>query len=107
MTASTGKGSRAKGATAERELRDIFREAGYECERTPHSGSLEWMKGDLSKLPWHVEAKRQEATRIDEWHTKACEESGDKPALLIYRRSRQPWRVVLLLADFLRLMEKE
>jgi hypothetical protein len=78
-----------------------------ETHRTPHSGALEWLKGDVTGFPGaHIEVKRCEALRIDEWCDKACTEADGKPALLIYRKSRRPWRVVLTLEAFLRLMEE-
>ncbi len=101
----SSKSSRTKGANAEREVTAILTEAGYECHRTPHSGALSWMKLDITGAPWPIEVKRCETTRIDEWHTKACEDAKG-PAILIYRRSRQPWRCVLLLSDFLKLVER-
>lgn len=101
----SGRSSRTKGAAAEREVRDILREAGYACERTPYSGALAWLPGDLTGTPWFVEVKRCEALRIPEWSAKAEEQAEGKPALVIFRRSREPWRVCLRLSDFLKLME--
>lgn len=101
-----GRAARQKGANAEREVVALLAEAGYDVHRTPHSGALEWMKGDVVGFPGcHVEVKRHEALRIPEWCAKAEAEAGGKPALLIFRRSREPWRVVMLLDDFLKLME--
>lgn len=102
----SGRASRAKGSAAEREVVAILKEHGYDCHRTPHSGALEWMPGDITGTPWHIEVKRHEALRLDEWSQKAESEAGEKVTLLIYRRSHQPWRVCLRLADFLRLMER-
>lgn len=102
----SGRSSRTKGANAEREVVAILNEHGYDCHRTPHSGALEWLKGDVTGFPGcHIEIKRQETLRISEWCEKAEAEADGKPALLIFRRSREPWRVVLSLEDFLRLME--
>lgn len=43
--------SREKGARFEREVRDIFRAAGFpECERVPNSGGL-WLPSDLARVP--------------------------------------------------------
>ena len=96
---------RVKGSTAEREVVEILKAAGYDVRRCPHSGALEWMKGDVVGAPWHVEVKRCEAVRIGEWCVQAERQADGRPALVIYRRSREPWRVVLRLEDFLRLME--
>jgi Holliday junction resolvase len=97
----SGKTARAKGAAAEREVVKILEQAGFPAHRTPYSGGLWWMKGDVTGTPWYVEVKRCETTRIDEWCRKAEVEAKGKPALLIYRRSHEPWRVVLLLDTFL------
>jgi hypothetical protein len=65
------------------------------------------MKGDITGMPgFHIEVKRCEALRISEWMKKAGEEADDKIALLIFRRSREPWRVCLDLGSFLRLVER-
>lgn len=98
--------SRTKGSGAEREVVGILKEAGYDVRRCPYSGALEWMKGDIVGTDWHIEVKRQEALRIVEWCVKAEAEAEDKVALLIFRRSREPWRVCLLLEDFLKMMEE-
>jgi Holliday junction resolvase len=102
----TGRASKAKGSAAEREVVEILNAAGYDVHRTPHSGALTWLKGDVMGFPGvHIEVKRCEALRIDEWCDKAAGEADGKPALLIYRKSRRPWRVVLSLEAFLKLME--
>lgn len=102
-----GRASKAKGSAAEREVVGILAASGYDVHRTPHSGALEWLKGDICGFPGcHIEVKRQEALRISEWCAKAEAEAEGKPALLIFRRSREPWRVVLKLEDFLRMVEE-
>jgi Holliday junction resolvase len=101
----TGRASRVKGATAEREVVEILKAAGYDVHRTPHSGALEWLKGDVCGTQFHIEVKRHESLRISEWCAKAEGEAGGKPALLIFRRSREPWRVCISLESFLKLLE--
>jgi Holliday junction resolvase len=102
----SGRASRVKGAAAEREVVAILQEAGYQVHRTPHSGALEWLKGDVTGFPGcHIEVKRQEALRVSEWCAKAEADAEGKPALLVFRRSREPWRVCIRLDDFLHLME--
>lgn len=86
----------------------MLRSAGYDVRRTPHSGALEWLKGDVVGFPGcHIEIKRQETLRVSEWAAKAEREANGRPALLIFRRSREPWRVCLTLDSFLQLMEDE
>lgn len=100
----SGKAARAKGANAEREVRDILRAAGYDAQRTPYSGALEWMPGDISGTPFLIEVKRQEKLCIPAWCEKAEQQANGKVALVVFRRSREPWRVVLRLDQFLRLV---
>lgn len=103
----TGRSARAKGAGAEREVVDILVQHGYDAHRTPHSGALVWMPGDVTGVPGiFIEVKRCEQVRIDEWSEKAELQADGKVPVVVYRRSRQPWRVVLRLEDFLELMER-
>ena len=104
----TGRASKTKGATAEREVVAILNEHGFDVHRQPHSGALSWAKGDVTGWPgFSVEIKRCESLRIPDWCRQAerqCAE-GDVP-LVIFRRSREPWRVVVPLDAFLRLVER-
>ncbi len=101
-----GKSAKAKGANAEREVVEILKAAGYDVHKQPHSGALSWLPGDVAGFPGcFIEVKRQEALRIAEWCGKAESQAEGKPALLIFRRSREPWRVCLRLHDFLRFLE--
>lgn len=65
------------------------------------------LAGDLMGFTgYHVEAKRQETIKIHEWTRQTdldCPE-GSQP-LLAYRRSREPWRVVITLDHFLDLVQ--
>lgn len=77
----SGRSARVKGASAEREVVDVLREHGWDAHRTPHSGALVWMPGDVTGTPWFIEVKRCEQTRIGEWMQKAIEQAGSKIAL--------------------------
>jgi Holliday junction resolvase len=102
----SGRSAKAKGSNAEREIVEILNAAGYDVHRTPHSGALEWLKGDVTGFPGcHIEVKRCESLRIPEWCRKAEAEAEGKTALLIFRRSWEPWRVCVRLDEFLRMME--
>lgn len=103
----SGRAARAKGAGAEREIVGILQEHGYDAHRTPHSGALVWMPGDISGVPGQFwEVKRQERVSVDEWCEKAELQADGKIPVVVYRKSRSPWRVVLRLEDFLELMER-
>jgi Holliday junction resolvase len=96
-----GKSSRDKGARGEREVCAIFREAGYDVNRTPNSGGLH-IAGDVQGVSgYHVEVKRQETLHLDQWSEQAEAECGEAIPLVIYRRSGKPWRVSMRLSDWL------
>ncbi len=62
---------------------------------------------DISGLPGiHVECKRAEALRLSEWMAQArrdAERFGDGAPTIFFRRNREPWAVVMLLEDWLKL----
>lgn len=102
--------SRRKGANSERELAGILtaglQALGHDIEvrRTPASGGK--TKGDLYGLPgYHVEAKRREKIAIHQWMAQAEADApeGSIP-LVIFRRSHEPWSVVLSLDAFIPLI---
>jgi hypothetical protein len=96
---------RRKGAAGEVEVRDIFREVGFDCDRTPNSGALR-ITGDLyGDVPAHLEVKRQETARPWQWWEQA---TGDAPAgvmpIVAFRRSRSPWLAIVSLEQLATLM---
>lgn len=102
---TSGKASQRKGADGERELAAVLREYGYEIKR---GGSMSFGEvPDLVGLPGvHVEAKRCEQVRLSEWMKQAEKDSKrfrDGMPVVFHRRSREPWRVTMNLADFMRL----
>lgn len=95
-----GRSSRVKGAVGEREVRDLLREAGFAARR---DGRLdEDLVHDIDG--WHLEVKRRETYRIDEWLEQTERDAGGRKPLLIFRKSRQPWRAVIRLEDLLPLL---
>lgn len=98
-----GKRSQRKGADGERELAAILREYGYTVER---GGSMSFGEvPDLVGLPGiHIEVKRCEQVRLSEWMQQAETDSKrfrDGMPVVFHRRSREPWRVTMSLADFM------
>ena len=93
----SGRRSQAKGANGERELAAILRGCGYDIQR---GGSLSFGKEpDLSGLPGvHIECKRAETLRLSEWMAQAerdAQRFQDGAPAVFFRRSREPWRVVM------------
>ena len=102
---TSGKASQRKGADGERELAAVLREYGYEIKR---GGSMSFGEvPDLVGLPGvHVEVKRCEQVRLSEWMQQAEADSKrfrDGMPVVFHRRSREPWRVTMNLADFMQL----
>ena len=106
--------SRAKGARGEYLVRDMLREhVGYQFERVPSSGALEYLKGDLyvphAKNNFCIEVKNYEASPLSDkiftapktnnlikWWTKLERqaESGNQKPLLFFKYNRSPVFVV-------------
>jgi Holliday junction resolvase len=95
---------RRKGVTGELEVRDVFRAAGFDCDRTPNSGGLR-IRGDLiGTVPVHIEVKRQERLQLWEWIAQAEQDAAGAVAVVAFRRSRSAWRADLDLARFAALL---
>lgn len=96
--------SRQKGAAAEREVAQILHTYGFEATR---DGRLD---SDLKHnvQGFHFEVKRRETLALPEWTRQAEEDAPESviPAV-IYRSSRQPWRVSHPLESLLRLLKLE
>lgn len=96
--------SRAKGAAAEREVVEILRAAGWPQARRSSDGRAQAERGDVVRGPagFHLEVKRREKIHVVEWCHQAEREAHptDRP-VVIWRRSREPWRVVQLLDDWM------
>jgi len=93
-----------KGAGGERELAALLREYGYDIRR---GGSLSFgAVPDLTGLSGiHIECKRCEVLRLSEWMQQARRDAdrfGGLPAVF-FRRSREPWAVVMQLEDWMQL----
>lgn len=95
------RAERDKGARGEREVAEVFRAYGFDCDRVPSSGGLR-LKGDLwGTVPCHVEVKRTEVARPWAWREQARAESPIPGAWLVaFRRNGSEW-LGLLPLDFL------
>lgn len=94
--------SRRKGAVAEREVRDLLRAAGYEASRDGQIGDGTSPNEDLSHnvRGVHFEVKRRETLALPQWHRQADADARGRQAVVVYRRSQEPWRASLTF-DFL------
>jgi hypothetical protein len=108
-----GAASRRKGLAGEREVAQAFEAAGWECRGLEGSG--DWLVFrhaplDLNghgprPLTAHIEAKRQERWRLQEWIDQAAAEAPPGvPWAVTFRRNRGPWLACLELSEMLRLI---
>lgn len=101
------KSQRTKGAAAERELAAILSDELGVCVKRK-LGAARDGGSDIDVGRFKIEAKRQETIKMSEWCKQAEENAGDGDIPVVaFRRSGQPWRVVLPLKDFVTLMRGE
>lgn len=104
----SGRSSQAKGRRAERELANALQSYGYPVEvgRAQSYGEVP----DLSGLPGvHIECKRCERLRLSEWMAQAEQDAQrfqDGAPAVFFRRSRESWRVVMNLPDWMAIYAK-
>lgn len=103
-----GKTSRDKGAAYERELVRDARGFGFRADRTAAlqaNGAMQGSHADVAILDLpdvHLEAKRDERKSVDAMVRQAEEQAPPGSlAVVVYRRNRQPSRVVFAWRAFL------
>jgi Holliday junction resolvase len=103
-----GKSQREKGRRGEQEVARILRSRGFDAERIPNSGGLT-EKGDVKSkdLPrLHFEVKFQETWSLLKWLRQAIEEAlPTQVPVVVFKKSREPWRVSVTLEHYLDLIE--
>lgn len=98
-----GRGKRNKGLRGEREVFHLFENAGAAVLRLEGQGDN---VVELADVIYHVESKRQERIEILKWCRQAEAERA-RPyfiPLVVFRPSREPWRVTLPLDAFLEIV---
>ena len=102
-----GKSQRTKGAAGERELAKIFADTlGVTVKR--NLGQSREGGDDITIGRLRIEVKRCQTLAIPAWCRQidaACG-PGDVP-IIAFRQDGQPWRVVMLLDDWLPLIREE
>lgn len=106
---TSGKRSQAKGRAGELELCRLLQDYGYPVQ--PGEAVSYGSTPDLTGLEGvHIECKRCEQVRLSEWMKQAERDSRyfhDGVPAIFHRRSREPWRVTMNLADFMRLYDRQ
>ena len=99
--------SKQKGSRSEREVAEIIRKHGFEARRSAqYCGNTGDAPDITTNLPYHIEVKHQETLRIDEWWEPATRDAKDNTPILVFRKNKQKWRVVMDFEKFLELNEK-
>ncbi len=103
-----GKSSRDKGKRGERELAQELRRLGCQGARRAQQYCGTESSADILGLEKvHIECKRCESLSIYKAMQQATRDAGethDMPVVM-HRRSRQPWLVVMRLEDWVEMYE--
>lgn len=98
--------SRSKGKRGELEAARFLSAAGFAARRgRQYAGAPEApdvICPALTRL--HFEVKRTQRVQLYEWMDKARADAGSGLPVVLYRRNRAPWLVVLDASDFLRIL---
>ena len=98
--------SKNKGARGEREVAEILSGYGFESQRgRQFCGSPDSPDVISPEFPLHIEVKRVERLNLSEAFKQAEEDSGEKPACVIHRKSREDGKISLNLTDFLKMLK--
>lgn len=96
--------SRNKGAEGERELARILKDYGYPARRGQQYCGANG-DADVVGLPEiHIECKRVEHLNIDAALAQSIRDAeDDEIPVVMHRRNRMPWKVTMLLDDWIRM----
>ena len=103
-----GKMSRDKGARFERQVARMFRDYGYEADRTAQHCGKTGQAPDVKGVPFlHIECKHCEKMTLYPWVKQACDDceaegKGNIPTV-IHKANNKPVLVTLLYEDFMKL----
>lgn len=104
----SGRRSQTKGRRGERELAALLQQHGYDVR--PGEPLNYGEEPDLVGLPQiHIECKRCEKLRLSEWMTQSEQDAQrfqDGAPAVFFRRSREPWCVVMKLEDWIGLYSR-
>lgn len=102
-----GRSSREKGKRGERELANFLTDRGFPCERTAqHKGKTGGEADNVCErlLPIHIECKRAERGRMEDWLEQARRDAGPgKLGGVFHRKNEHRWTVTFDLEEFLQL----
>lgn len=102
--------SRQKGARSERELRDVFKEHGFDqaYRGQQFQGGTESPDVVVPELPWlHIECKNVKNLNIWKALEQAIRDAGDQKApAVFFKRNGTDWFVAMPVEDWFELLIK-
>lgn len=97
--------SRQKGAAGERELANFLKEKGYVTARRGQQFKGGGDSPDVVGLDgFHIECKRVEAGNLYGWLDQAIRDAGENVPIVVHRKNKRDWVVILRIEDFLPLL---
>lgn len=97
--------SRQKGARGEREVAKILRDHGIDSRRTAQYCGNTGDAADVVFPGFHTEVKLREKTDIWSWWSQSEHDTKEgETSLVVFRKSREKWKVCLDFEDFLDLI---
>lgn len=97
--------SRRKGTRSEREVELRFQDAGFATDR--NIGGRKQVAGDIAVEGLAIEVRRREKLDVARWAMEHEEQTPEHlTPVVVWRRSRAPWRVTLGLDDFIDLLRE-
>lgn len=94
--------SRQKGKAGELELANYLLARGYPARRGQQfSGGTDSPDVVCPDLPFHIEVKRTEVTKLYDWLAQAKRDNPSKPSLVCHRKNGGQWLAILPLDEFL------
>ena len=93
--------SKKKGSRGERELAETLRGYGLDSHRNDQRYVSGLENPDVSLPGVHIEVKRTEALRLYDSMNQAVRDANGKAVpVVMHRRNRSPWLVVMRLEDW-------
>lgn len=108
-----GKSAKNKGRSGETELAKELQKFGFNTRRTAQfNGKAEDGEADVTGLPGiHIECKRTEKLSLYEAMEQAERDTAssnrDEIPVVMHRRNRKPWLVIMKLDDWMKLYKSK
>lgn len=98
-----GKPSREKGKRGEREVRDLFRQAGYDTAVRGQQYCGANGDADVIGVPLlHIEVKRTEKFRLEDAMEQSRSDARDNEVPVVFhKKNNRPWVVIMDADDFM------